>query len=169
MAQFLPSPVLQPYIKHFLILESEHGMVNRILPDTSIVIAFRLRGNVSYADNGTTHTLPQSVISGIRASSRIVDYAKDSANLLIIFNEGGAAAFFKEPLHELDSISVSLDYLIQRSKVSAIEEELAAATNNSQRILIVERFLLSELKKHKRICWLVKPFNRSGNRMEILK
>ena len=147
MAQFPPSPVLQPYIKHFLILESEQGMVNRILPDTSIVIAFRLRGKVSYADNGTTHTFPQSVISGIRASSRIVDYAKDTANLLIIFKEGGAAAFFKEPLHELDSISVSLDYLIQRSKVNAVEEELAAATNNSQRILIVERFLLSELKK----------------------
>jgi AraC-like DNA-binding protein len=147
MAQFLPSPVLQPYIKNFLILESEHGMVNRILPDTSIVIAFRLRGHVSYADNGTTHTIPQTVISGIRESSRLVDYAKDTANLLIIFKEGGAAAFFKAPLHELGRLSVSLDYLIHRSKVTAIEEELAAATNNSQRILIAERFLLSELKK----------------------
>ena len=129
MAQFPPSPVLQPYIKHFLILESEQGMVNRILPDTSIVIAFRLRGNVSYSDNGTTHNLPQSVITGIREKSRIVDYARGSRNLLIIFKEGGAAAFFKEPLHELGSLSISLDHLIQRSKVNAIEEELAAANN----------------------------------------
>jgi methylphosphotriester-DNA--protein-cysteine methyltransferase len=50
-------------------------------------------------------------------------------------------------MHELGSISVSLDHLIQRGKVCAIEEELAAADNNNQRILIVERFLLSELKK----------------------
>jgi len=146
MAQFLPSPALQPYIKNFLIIECEQGMVNRILPDTSIVIAFRLRGQVSYADNGTTLTLPQTVISGIRESSRLVDYAKDSSNLLVIFKEGGAAAFFKEPMHELGSISVSLDHLIHPWKVKAIEEELAAADNNNQRLLIVERFLLSELK-----------------------
>lgn len=121
--------------------------MNRILPDTSIVIAFRLRGHVSFSDNGTAHNLPQTVISGIRDSSRLVDYAKDTTNLLVVFKEGGAAAFFKEPMHELGSISVSLDYLIDPPKVNAIEEELAAADNDNQRILIVERFLLSELKK----------------------
>lgn len=147
MAQFLPSPALQPYIKNFLVIECEQGMVNRILPDTSIVMAFRLRGQVSYSDNGATHHIAPSVISGIRDSSRLVDYAKDTSNLLVIFKEGGAAAFFKEPMHELGSISVSLDHLVQRGKVCAIEEELAAADNNNQRILIVERFLLSELKK----------------------
>lgn len=170
MAHFLPSPVLQPYIKTFLILESEHGMVNRILPDTSIVIAFRLRGNVTYCDKGVSHTFPQSVISGIRESSRLIDYAKDSSNLLVIFKEGGAAAFFKEPLHELGSISVSLDYLVQRSKVNAIEEELAAATNNSQRILIVERFLLSELKKTAAdllICEAIQQIRRSKGDIKI--
>jgi AraC-like DNA-binding protein len=147
MAQFLPSPVLQPYIKHFLLIETEQGMVNRILPDTSIVIAFRIKGNVSFSDNGATYKLPQTVISGIRETSRLVDYEKGAANLLVVFNEGGAAAFFKEPMHELVSISVSLDHLIHQSKVNAIEEELAAAGNNNQRILIIERFLISELKK----------------------
>lgn len=122
-------------------------MVNRILPDTSIVIAFRLRGHVTYSDNGATQNLPQSVISGIREASRLVDYSANTANLLVIFTEGGAAAFFKEPLHELGGISVALDYLIQPTKVQAIEEELATAGNDHQRIAIVERFLLSELKK----------------------
>jgi AraC-like DNA-binding protein len=170
MAQFLPSPVLQPYVKTFLILESEHGMVNRILPDTAIVIAFRLRGQVSFSDNGDTQTLPQSVISGIRESSRLVDYGAGTANLLIIFKEGGAAAFFNEPLHELGSISVSLDYLIERSKVNAIEEELAVADNNNQRILIVERFLLSELKKTQRdllVCEAIQQIMRSKGDIKI--
>jgi AraC-like DNA-binding protein len=146
MEHFLPSPILQPYIKSFMVIESEQGMVNRLLPDTSIVIAFRLRGHVAFHDNGTVQEIPQSIISGIRESSRTVDYAKDTANLLVIFKEGGAAAFFKEPLHELGSISVSLDYLIQQSTVCALESALAAADNNPQRILIIERFLLSELK-----------------------
>ncbi|WP_207510823.1 helix-turn-helix domain-containing protein [Longitalea luteola] len=147
MDLFLPSPVLQPYIKHFLFIEYEQGMINRILPDTSIVIAFRLRGHVSYSDNGIMHEFPSSVISGIREASRLVDYAQHSANLLVIFKEGGAAAFFKQPMHEIGSISVSLDNLIHRSKVNALEETLAAAENNQQRIELVERFLLSELKK----------------------
>lgn len=147
MERYLPSPVLQPYIKHFLIIEYEQGMVNRILPDTSIVIAFRLRGHVSFSENGIVHHFPQSVISGIRDTSRLVDYAQHSANLLVIFKEGGAAAFFTEPMHELGTISVSLDNLIHRSKVNAVEEELALAGNNQQRIAMVEKFLLSELKK----------------------
>jgi AraC-like DNA-binding protein len=138
MEQILPSPLLQPYIKCYRFIESEQGMVNRILPDTSIVIAFRLRGNVSYSDNGITQLFPQTTISGIRESSRMVDYEQGASNLLVVFNE---------PLHELGSISVSLDLLLNRSKVNAIEEELAAAGNNNQRILIIERFLLSELKR----------------------
>ena len=127
-------------------MESEQGMVNRLLPDTSIVIAFRLKGQVAFSDNGVVQPIPPSVISGIRESSRTVNYAKDTCNLLVIFKEGGAAAFFKEPLHELGSISVSLDYLIQQSKVRVLEEELAIAENTAQRIGIIEQFLLSELK-----------------------
>jgi AraC-like DNA-binding protein len=146
MELFLPSPGLQPYIKSFLVMQSEQGMVNRLLPDTSIVIAFRLRGKVAFSENGVVQHIPQSVISGIRECSRTVNYAKDTANLLVIFKEGGAAAFFKDPLHELGSITVSLDNLIQQSKVRALEEELAAAENTHQRIGIIERFFLSELK-----------------------
>jgi AraC-like DNA-binding protein len=151
-------------------LKTEQGMVNRILPDTSIVIAFRLRGQVSYSDNGVTQTFPQSIISGIRESSRIVDYGAGTANLLIIFKEGGAAAFFKEPLHELGSISVSLDHLIERSKVNAIEEKLAAADNNNQRLLIVERFLLSELKKTQNdllVCEAIEQIRQSKGDIKI--
>jgi|RhiMetdeSRZDD1v2_1073273.scaffolds.fasta_scaffold05536_7 AraC-like DNA-binding protein len=147
MEQYQPIDILKPFIKRFLILESEHGMVNRILPDTSIVMAFRLKGNVIYNENGTHYNLPASVITGIRESSRLIDYAQNTANLLVIFKEGGAAAFFKEPLNELGGISVSLDYLFHQSKVQAVEEELAGATANNQRIMIIERFLISQLKK----------------------
>ena len=147
MEQYQPIAILKPFIKRFLILESEHGMVNRILPDTSIAMAFRLKGKVIYHENGTQHNLPASVITGIRKSSRLIDYAKNTANLLVIFKEGGASAFLKEPLYELGGFSVSLDYLFHPSKVQAVEEELAGATANSQRIMIVERFLVSQLKK----------------------
>lgn len=148
MEQILPgNNLLKPYIKTFMFIESEYGMVNSILPDTSIVLAFRFKGQVTFTEKTDTHNLPVSVITGIRESSFLVHYAQNTSNLLVIFNEGGAAAFFREPLHELAGITVSLDHLIQRDKVNAVEEALANATSNRQRILIVERFLLSELKK----------------------
>lgn len=59
--------------------------------------------------------------------------------------EGGAAAFFKEPMHELFETSQPLDNLIPRSKLNDIEEALAEAANNPERIAIVEKFLHSSL------------------------
>src|SRR2546430_2042166 len=106
MEQYLPCTILQPFVKHFLIIESEQGMENRILPDTSIVMAFRLKGQLAYAENGTYHDLPSSVITGIRESSRLISYSKNTATLLVAFKEGGAAAFFKEPLHEFSGMSI---------------------------------------------------------------
>jgi AraC-like DNA-binding protein len=148
MQEFLPTNnLLKPYIKTFMLIETEYGMVNNILPDTSIVMAFRFKGQVTLTGKDASHNLPAAVITGIRESGCLIQYANNTSNLLVIFKEGGAAAFFKEPLHELGGINVSLDYLIQRDKVMAVEDALANATNNSQRLTIVEQFLLSELKK----------------------
>jgi AraC-like DNA-binding protein len=149
MEQYHPHPLLQPFIKRFLIIESDHGMRNNILPDTSIVMAFRLKGSVSFTEEGTHNDLATSVITGIRTSSRIIEYSKKASTLLVIFKEGGAAAFFSAPMHALSGISLSLDDLIQCRKIREVEERLAAAKDNVERIAIVESFLLSELKKTK--------------------
>lgn len=148
--RFFPADILKSFIKTFLIIESENGMENRILPDTSIVLAFRYRGRIAYREAGIENGLPVAVITGLRKSARLLNYSKQTATLLVIFREGGAAAFFKEPLHELFGISVSLDHLIHRRKINEIEERLAEAKNNRQRISFIERFLVSELKEPRR-------------------
>lgn len=48
--RFPPADALKPFIKAFLIVESENAAENRILPDTSIVMAFRYRGAVKIKD-----------------------------------------------------------------------------------------------------------------------
>ena len=145
--RFLPQERLRPYIKTFTIIDSEQGMVNRILPDTSIVLALRHKGRVSYAEERNETQLPLSVITGLRNSLRLIDYAKETATLLVIFREGGAAAFFKEPLHELFGTSVALSNLIHQRIVSELEERLTEAKTNQQRILLVEQFLISRLNE----------------------
>jgi AraC-like DNA-binding protein len=145
MQQYRPAGTLQPFVKSFMIIESEQGMSNNLLPDTSIIMAFRLKGKVVQAGEGIDNELPLSVISGLRKTSRTVRYATGTATLLVIFKEGGAAAFFDGSMHELFESTVSLDSLVPRSKLEAVEEQLAEAANNRECIEIIEQYLLSAL------------------------
>lgn len=146
--RYLPAGLLRPLVKAYMIIESKDDMENRILPDSSMVLAFRYKGKVTSAGGeGVKNSLPVSVITGLRRTPRLIGYSKGSANLLVLFTEGGAAAFFKQPLHELFERSLSLDHLVAARKINEIEERLAEAGNNPQRVAIVERFLLSELKE----------------------
>ncbi|MEX2345752.1 MAG: AraC family transcriptional regulator [Balneolaceae bacterium] len=142
-----PSDILKPFIKSFLIIESDNGTINRILPDTSLVVAFRLRGKVTFQDkkNETVNDLPLSLISGLRDSSRLIRYSKKSATFLVIFKEGGASLFFNNPLHELFGLQVSLDNLADRRILHETEERLSETKNNRERVAVVERFLVSQL------------------------
>lgn len=138
---YLPNDALKPFIKQFLIIESEHETGNRVLPDTSVVLAFRYKGTVTDTRDDRFYALPGSVITGLRKSSRLLTYARDTATLLVLFREGGAAAFFREPLHELFGLSQPLDDLIPHRATAEVEERLAEAPDNRHRIALVERFL----------------------------
>jgi len=142
---YSPSESLKPYIKNYLVIESGEVLINRVLPDTSLVIAFRFKGQINYIDGNGMDVLPPSVISGLRKSVRLINYAKDTASFIIVFKETGAAAFFREPLHELWEDSVPLDNFIALQKISIIEEQLAEAMNNRQRVSLIETFLLARL------------------------
>jgi hypothetical protein len=124
ISNYVPSERLRPFIKMFLIIESEEELVNKVLPDTSLAIAFRFRGRINYLVHNSSNGLPTSVVSGIRKSVRLINYTKDTGNILVLFKEAGAAAFFKEPLHELLGESIALCNLISRTDLSDIEEQL---------------------------------------------
>lgn len=143
---YSPCNALKPFVKTFTVIESELGMVNKILPEASLIMAFRFNGSIHYTQQNETNILPLSVISGVRKSPRIMEYAKKTSILLIKFTAGGATAFFREPLHELFEASIPLDDLLPRHELIRIEEQLAEARHHAARISVVERFLLSRLK-----------------------
>lgn len=146
--QHIPAESLRPFIKTYLIIESQEELVNRVLPDTSFTVAFRFKGQVNYITDNKTNALPTSVISGLRKSVRLINYLKDTSTILILFREAGATALLKEPLHELFGQSVSLDHFIRQQEISAIEEQLAEAKNNNRRVAIIETFLCSKIYGH---------------------
>lgn len=141
-----PGKLLRPFVRAYLIIESEDGMENTLLPDTSVVMAFRIRGKVYHTRKNATDSLPFSVISGLRRTPRQVRYTTQAATLLVKFHENGAAAFLPFPVHELFAQTISLDHFIPRPELNAIEDLLGAATDHPQRVAIVERFLCALLR-----------------------
>ena len=142
----IPGSLLRPFVKSFMIIESDEGMVNRILPDTSIIMAFKYKGTTSSGMEDKL-SLPTSAISGLTKSSRFVDYSKETGTLLVAFTEGGARSFSAMPLHELFGLHVSLDNFIQRRKVDTVVSQLAEAKQSSQKFALIEQFMLSQLRE----------------------
>jgi len=145
LEKFLPSLPLTPYIREFLLIESDGETSNKIIPDTSLVMAFRYRGSVQTKLGEGKEVLPASVITGLRKSSRMVYYSKETANLLVVFKEGGVTAVSGLPAHELFGLSVSSDNLFQPAGLQEVLERLAEAPHNRQRIDVIEAFLLKNL------------------------
>ncbi len=146
VSAYIPNERLRPYIKEYRIIESAEKTINRVIPNISFAMAFRLHGNISYiAPSGDTY-LPKATFSGLRRSVRLIHYTRQASTLIVLFREMGVSAFFREPMHELFEASAPLDNFIKRSVLTEIEERLSASDNNITKIAIIERFLISLLR-----------------------
>lgn len=146
--KFLPSVPLRPFVREFLFLESDQEIRNKIVPDTVVVLAFRYRGQVLQTTGQEEEYLPGSVVSGLRKSVRHIHYTKDTANLLVVFREGGLAAFTRMPAHELYGQSIATDNLFPAPALREVSGRLSEAPGNKVRLAIVEAFLLGMLTHH---------------------
>ena len=142
LEKYTPCTVLAPFVKEYILLESEIEIGNYIIPDTTIVMAFRYRGSVSMAAGAQTELLPAAAITGLRKTARHIQYAKDTANLLVVFREGGMHAFTPFPAHELFGLSIYTGDLFLPAALQEVTELLSATTTDAQRISIIETFLL---------------------------
>ena len=143
-----PTKLLRPFILTYVIIDSPEEWVNRVLPDTSLVMSFQYKGRVSCVADNTDINLPSSSISGLRKSLGSFHYSKGTGNILVLFKEAGAVAFFENPLHHLYNETVSLDQFISRLDLAIIEEQIAEAKTDAEKIDRIEKFLLAALCNH---------------------
>ena len=146
LRRHLPSPDLKPFLRDIIFIESDAATRNLILPDTSLVLAIRYKGSVSQTVDSVDQILPLATLSGTRRSPRHVAYSANAANLLIRFEPGGAAAFFREPLNEFFQQTIPATYLKGFSDLNNIGERLTNMTTNTQRAVFIQEFLLTQLK-----------------------
>jgi AraC-like DNA-binding protein len=144
----VPSKLLRPFILTYLIIDSPEEGIYKVLPATSLVMAFQYKGEIAcVADNADINLSPSS-ISGLSKCLRSFHYSKGTGNILVVFKEAGAAAFLKNPLHQLFNEIVSLDQFMSRPDIAIIEEQIAEAKTEAQKIDRIEKFLLAALNDH---------------------
>lgn len=141
-----PSDKLKPYIKHFVISESELESTYKVFPSTSMVIGFQYQGQLAVIRDNLESNLDTAGITGLSDSFKIFRNSPHIGTILVYFTEVGLSCFTSCPANELFNQSVSLDYLFRKPLVQETEEKLSLAQTNQQRINIVGRFLLSHLK-----------------------
>ena len=146
--RFHPSILLDPFIREYIVVESDVGTDSNILPDTSMVMAFRYKGNIQRKEGENAETLPSTVISGLRRSHRIMSYSGETANLLVVFKEGGLSAFSSIPANEFFDLNISSDNIFPAALLNDVLWRLSEAPDNKSRIGDIETFLLQHLTSH---------------------
>jgi AraC-like DNA-binding protein len=144
--KIIPTDQLKPYIKYFVVSENDVQSEYRVFPSSGLVMGFQYSGRLSNIQNEMEHSLSKAGITGISDSYKIFRNTAGIGTILVYFTETGFAQFASHPANELFNLSISLEHIFEKSIVAETEEKLAAARSDKQRIQIIEKFLLSQLK-----------------------
>jgi len=142
---YIPCDGLKPFVRSFVIQEMPGEETYKVLPDTGLVIGFQYNGRLSYLQDEREIGLSPYGVTGLRDGFRVFKNSGVTSTVLVFFREGGAAAFFQQPLHELFRESVSLENFMPRSELLRIEEQLCEAKTDRVRIRLIEQVLLARI------------------------
>ena len=143
--KFIPTEQLKPYIKYFVVTEKELETEYKILPSSGLVIGFQYKGELASLTDQTINKLSSAGITGISDSYKMFKNSNNIGTILVFLTEIGFTHFASHPANELFNLSVSLDHIFDKNNVIEVEEKLALAYTDKQRIKIVEKFMLSTI------------------------
>jgi methylphosphotriester-DNA--protein-cysteine methyltransferase len=145
--QYAPSEKLKEYIKYFVVSENKTESEYKVFPTTGLVIGFQYTGQLQTVQNNAIQTLSSAGITGMMDGYKIFKNSASIGTVLVYFTEIGFTHFSSHPANELFNLSLSLDEIFEKNSVKAVEEKLGMATSDSQRIKIVEQYLITQLKE----------------------
>lgn len=144
--KYLPADRLKPYIKYYVVSENELENEYKVFPSSGLVTGFQYKGQLALIRNNTLTNLTSSGITGISDSYKIFKNSPGTGTILVYFTETGFSHFASHPVSELFNLSLSLDHVLDKDRIREVEEKLAPAATDKQRLKIVEQFLLSQLR-----------------------
>lgn len=141
-----PAEKLKDYIKYYVVLENDLESEYKVFPSSGLVIGFQYKGQLATIRNNKESKLTSAGITGIADSYKVFKNSVNIGTVLVYFTEIGFTHFSSNPANEFFNLSLSLDDIFEKRKVSEVEEKLAIASTDQQRIKIVEQFLLTQFK-----------------------
>lgn len=145
--KYFPIERLKPYIKYFVMSENELESVYKVFPSSGLVVGFQYKGLLATIRGDTEIQLATAGITGISDSYKIFKSYPNIGTVLVYFTEIGFTQFASHPANELFNLSLSLDDVFGKDRINEVQEKLAFAATDKQRIKIVEQFFLSQLKE----------------------
>jgi AraC-like DNA-binding protein len=139
-----PSSALVPFVRAFEIIESDTLVVRTLLPDTCLALAFRYSGSATLLNGAPPRLLPDAALTGLRSSARQMQTSAGGGIIVAKLVAGGAASFFREPLHPLFGQCHPLSEHLPRIAVERTEHAIKAATSIAERVALLEHFLLAQ-------------------------
>jgi AraC-like DNA-binding protein len=143
--RYLPSEILRPYIKYYVVTENELENEYKVFPSAGLVIGLQYKGQLSTIVNNVESKLHTTGITGIMDKYKVFKNSTDIGTVLIYFTETGLTRFTEQPAHELFNLSLSLDEIFDKRRIAEVEEKLTIADTDKERITIVEKFLIAQL------------------------
>lgn len=151
---YTPSPELQSFVKCFWTLEDEASKTpqrQRVVPDGCMEMIFHYGDLYRQCfEDGSSAIQPRSFIFGQITSYIEIEPTGVSGIISARFLPDGLSPFLDIMVSELENKAVSLAGLFGE-KGKSLEERVIAATDNAERIRIIEEFLLSLLADPKTI------------------
>lgn len=144
--KYIPTERLKPYIKYFVVSENALEDEYKIFPSSGLVIGFQYKGQLSTIKNEGFYKLSMAGITGISDSYKVFRNSADIGTVLVFFTEIGFSHFASHPTNEFFNQSISLEHIFNKNDIDEIEERLALAHSDKQRIQVVEKFMLLQLK-----------------------
>jgi len=145
--KIIPRDALKPYIKYFVVSEQAEENTYKVFPSTGLVMGFQYQGVLTAIQQNISTPLASAGITGMTDGFKVFQNSAHTKTILVYFTETGWTHFSHCPAHELFNQSISLDCMFKKSLLNQIEEYLSLAHTDTERIEVLENFLLSQLKQ----------------------
>lgn len=147
LSDYPPAAHLRPWIRMYRFISTAEARLNRVLPNTSVAMAFRLHGQITQVHEKSTQPLPFATCSGLQGSARMIGYADHAAAVIVLFRENGLAAFTGLPHQELYGQTIGLDALYPATVLEGLQEQLLAAKDQESSCRILDQFFSRQLRR----------------------
>lgn len=166
-----PNVELKEFVKRYWTLDGEKENIpikNTIVPDGTMKLIFHYGDTYKHhSHNGEITVLPKCFLIGQLTKPYVIEPVGVTGSFVVQFKPNGFIPFTTIPIKELENTAVPLDILFGEEGIK-LGNRILTTKSTSERIQIVEDFLLKKLANRKNIDNIVKStietiFNANGH------